>query len=119
MTRRSLARALGPQPDYIALGPIYPTFLKKMPFAPQGLERIGVWKRKIGDIPLVAIGGITLERSAGVLDGGGRQRGGRDRHHAQPQPREARPRLGEGDAGFRALSGLPPPQAPSRFRRST
>ena len=28
-------------PDYVALGPIYPTILKAMPFAPQGLERIG------------------------------------------------------------------------------
>ncbi|MGO9135137.1 MAG: thiamine phosphate synthase [Methylovirgula sp.] len=65
-----LARGLETQPDYIALGPIYPTFLKEMKFAPQGLEKIGVWKRKIGDIPLVAIGGITLERLDGVLAAG-------------------------------------------------
>ncbi len=58
-----LSRALTCRPDYVALGPIYPTILKKMPFAPQGLARIGEWKKKIGDIPLVAIGGITLERA--------------------------------------------------------
>jgi thiamine-phosphate pyrophosphorylase len=65
-----LARALGLAPDYVALGPIYPTLLKVMPFAPQGLERIGEWKRRIGAIPLVAIGGITLERLPGVLAAG-------------------------------------------------
>ncbi|MGH8290187.1 MAG: thiamine phosphate synthase [Steroidobacteraceae bacterium] len=65
-----LARALALAPDYIALGPIYPTLLKTMVFAPQGLERIGEWKRRIADIPLVAIGGITLERLPGVLAAG-------------------------------------------------
>jgi len=65
-----LARALSLEPDYVALGPIYPTLLKVMAFAPQGLARIGEWKRRIGAIPLVAIGGITLERLPGVLAAG-------------------------------------------------
>jgi thiamine-phosphate pyrophosphorylase len=65
-----LAQALSAEPDYIALGPIYPTILKAMKFEPQGLDRIGEWKRKIGSIPLVAIGGITLERLPGVLAAG-------------------------------------------------
>jgi thiamine-phosphate pyrophosphorylase len=65
-----LARALEARPDYVALGPIYPTLLKAMTFAPQGLARIGEWKRKIGALPLVAIGGITLERLPGVLAAG-------------------------------------------------
>jgi thiamine-phosphate pyrophosphorylase len=65
-----LTRALGFEPDYVALGPIYPTLLKVMTFAPQGLDRIGEWKRRIGALPLVAIGGITLERLAGVLAAG-------------------------------------------------
>jgi thiamine-phosphate pyrophosphorylase len=65
-----LARALKLEPDYIALGPIYPTLLKVMAFAPQGLGRIVEWKRRIGAIPLVAIGGITLERLPGVLAAG-------------------------------------------------
>jgi thiamine-phosphate pyrophosphorylase len=65
-----LARALKLEPDYIALGPIYPTLLKVMAFAPQGLGRIGEWKRRIGTLPLVAIGGITLERLPGVLAAG-------------------------------------------------
>ena len=65
-----LERARALEPDYVALGPIYPTLLKVMAFGPQGLERIGEWKRRIGDIPLVAIGGITLERLPGVLAAG-------------------------------------------------
>ena len=69
-TPEELDRALTFQPDYIALGPIYPTVLKQMPFPPQGLERIGQWKRKIGDLPLVAIGGLTPERAKLVLDAG-------------------------------------------------
>ena len=57
-------------PDYVALGPIYPTTLKVMRFAPQGLERIAQWKKRIGKIPLVAIGGITLERAPAVYAAG-------------------------------------------------
>lgn len=65
-----LERALALDPDYVALGPIYPTTLKVMPWAPQGLERIGEWTRAIGPIPLVAIGGITLDRVGAVLAAG-------------------------------------------------
>jgi thiamine-phosphate pyrophosphorylase len=65
-----LARALMLQPDYVALGPVYPTSLKVMPWAPQGLERITEWKRRVGKIPLVAIGGLTAERLPGVFDAG-------------------------------------------------
>jgi thiamine-phosphate pyrophosphorylase len=67
---RELERALALQPDYIALGPIYPTLLKVMPWQPQGLTRIKEWKRRIGARPLVAIGGLTLERLAGVFAAG-------------------------------------------------
>ncbi len=65
-----LERALKLDPDYVALGPIYPTILKAMAFAPQGLERIGEWKRRIGAIPLVAIGGLTVERGKLCLAAG-------------------------------------------------
>ena len=65
-----LERALGAQPDYVALGPIYPTLLKVMPWQPQGLERLGEWKRRIGALPLVAIGGLTVARLAGVFAAG-------------------------------------------------
>lgn len=65
-----LERALSAEPDYVALGPIYPTVLKAMAFAPQGLSRIAEWQKKTGRIPVVAIGGITLERVRGVLEAG-------------------------------------------------
>ena len=65
-----LATALATGPDYIALGPIYPTVLKAMAWAPQGLERIGQWRAKIGNIPLVAIGGLTVARVGSVFENG-------------------------------------------------
>ncbi|HTL22238.1 MAG TPA: thiamine phosphate synthase [Steroidobacteraceae bacterium] len=65
-----LARALALRADYVALGPIYPTLLKAMPWRPQGLARLTEWKRRIGAIPLVAIGGITCERLDGVFAAG-------------------------------------------------
>ncbi len=65
-----LERALAAKPDYVALGPVYPTILKAMRFGPQGLERLGDWKRRIGDLPLVGIGGISLERAPGVFEAG-------------------------------------------------
>ena len=58
------------RPDYVALGPIYPTILKEMHWAPQGLDRVREWKRRIGALPLVAIGGLTVERAAGVFAAG-------------------------------------------------
>ena len=67
---RELERALALRADYVALGPIYPTLLKAMPWRPQGLARLGEWKRRVGSIPLVAIGGLTLERLAGVFAAG-------------------------------------------------
>lgn len=65
-----LETALRHKPDYIALGPIYETTIKAMRFGPQGLDRIGEWKKRIGAIPLVAIGGITLERAPAVYAAG-------------------------------------------------
>jgi thiamine-phosphate pyrophosphorylase len=64
-----LDNTLAIDPDYIALGPIYPTKLKAMPWKPQGLARIGEWRSKIA-CPLVAIGGITLERAPDVFAAG-------------------------------------------------
>src|SRR6266446_8885879 len=50
--------------------PIYPTLLKVMPWPAQGLARITQWKRRVGTIPLVAVGGLTLERLPGVFAAG-------------------------------------------------
>ena len=69
-SHEELERALALEPDYIALGPVYPTILKKMKWREQGLARVSEWKRRIGSIPLVGIGGISLERAQGVFGAG-------------------------------------------------
>tara|TARA_R110000751_G_scaffold12818_14_gene43869 strand:+ start:2696 stop:3292 length:597 start_codon:yes stop_codon:yes gene_type:complete len=65
-----LDRALACAPDYVALGPVYPTILKKMKWERQGLERVREWKRLIGDLPLVAIGGMSVARAPGAFEAG-------------------------------------------------
>jgi thiamine-phosphate pyrophosphorylase len=65
-----LDRALSLAPDYVALGPVFPTILKAMAWAPQGVGRVTDWKRAVGTTPLVAIGGLTPERGRQVLEAG-------------------------------------------------
>ncbi len=59
-----LDRALALAPDYVALGPVWPTILKQMKWHEQGLDRVREWKSRIGPIPLVAIGGLSVPRAA-------------------------------------------------------
>jgi thiamine-phosphate pyrophosphorylase len=65
-----LNAALAAKPDYVALGPIFFTTLKSMRFAPQGVPKITDWKKRLGDIPLVAIGGIKFEHAAEIFAAG-------------------------------------------------
>ena len=65
-----LERVLKLTPDYIAFGPVYPTILKKMKWHEQGLERLSEWRKLVGKIPLVGIGGMSVERAAGVFAAG-------------------------------------------------
>jgi len=65
-----LDTALKANPDYVALGPIFFTTLKSMRFEPQGIPKITEWKKRIGSIPLVAIGGIKLEHAAEIFAAG-------------------------------------------------
>lgn len=65
-----LDKALAVKPDYVALGPVYETILKKMKWQPQGVEKVTRWKSLVGDLPLVAIGGLTPDRAQGVLQAG-------------------------------------------------
>jgi len=67
---QELETALAAQPDYVALGPIFPTTLKSMRFAPQGIPKITTWKQRVGNIPLVAIGGIKLEQAEEIFAAG-------------------------------------------------
>ena len=66
-TPAELARAKAVQPSYLAIGPIYPTTLKVMPYEPVGLERLKAWVLDAAPYPVVAIGGISLERLPGVM----------------------------------------------------
>lgn len=65
-----LERALSARPAYVALGPVWPTLLKKMKWAPQGLDRVRDWKRRAGAVPLVGIGGLTPERLPALFAAG-------------------------------------------------
>lgn len=65
-----LDRALALDPAYVALGPVWPTILKQMKWEQQGLERVSEWRRLVGHIPLVAIGGLTPERAAQAFAAG-------------------------------------------------
>ena len=62
-----LARAKAVQPSYLAIGPIYPTTLKVMPYQSVGLENLAAWAKLAAPYPVVAIGGISFERLPGVL----------------------------------------------------
>ena len=98
-----LQKALAAEPDYVALGPIFPTILKKMSWAPQGFEKIALWREKIGALPLVAIGGLTPERAEQMLESRRRQRGGRYRYFAEIRPGGALPRMGRANPAVRDL----------------
>jgi thiamine-phosphate pyrophosphorylase len=65
-----LDRALAAEPAYVALGPVWPTLLKKMKWGPQGLDRVAEWARRAGDVPLVGIGGLVPERLPGLFAAG-------------------------------------------------
>jgi Thiamine monophosphate synthase len=68
--RAELARAMALAPDYIALGPIYPTILKKMKWHEQGLAKLTTWRGLIGETPLIAIGGMSVDRAPGAFEAG-------------------------------------------------
>jgi thiamine-phosphate pyrophosphorylase len=69
-SEEELGIALAANPDYVALGPIYETKLKAMQWAPQGLTRVSAWRQRIRSLPLVAIGGITIDRASAVVAAG-------------------------------------------------
>jgi thiamine-phosphate pyrophosphorylase len=56
--------------DYIAIGPIFNTSSKENPDAVVGLDGLRRVRQTIGQMPLVAIGGITSETAHAVLEAG-------------------------------------------------
>jgi thiamine-phosphate pyrophosphorylase len=65
--REQLARANEEPVEYFSIGPIFPTTSKLKPDPVVGLERLREL-RLLTEKPLAAIGGITLENAAQVLD---------------------------------------------------
>jgi thiamine-phosphate pyrophosphorylase len=63
-------RALEEPVDYIAIGPIFTTKTKDQPEPTVGLEGLRGVRRLVSDLPLVAIGGITLKNAPQVLAAG-------------------------------------------------
>jgi thiamine-phosphate pyrophosphorylase len=65
-----MLRAAQHEPSYIALGAVFPTTLKRMETAPQGLGRLNTYARLMRHRSLVAIGGIDLAAMPSVLQSG-------------------------------------------------
>lgn len=62
------AEAVGP--SYMALGAVFPTTLKRMQTAPQGVGRLNAYAQLMRHRPLVAIGGIDAARIPLVMQSG-------------------------------------------------
>jgi thiamine-phosphate pyrophosphorylase len=62
-----MVRAAQFAPSYIALGAIFPTTLKRMATAPQGLGRLEKYAYLLKDYPLVGIGGVDESNIKQVL----------------------------------------------------
>ena len=56
--------------DYLAFGPVFSTGTKDDTAPEVGLDGLKAVRSKVGEFPLVAIGGITLERALDVLRAG-------------------------------------------------
>lgn len=68
-TRAQFEQAQASSADYIAFGPIFPTASKERPDPVVGLERLREMRR-LTRKSLVAIGGITLDNAASVIEAG-------------------------------------------------
>jgi thiamine-phosphate pyrophosphorylase len=67
-TREQIDRALDTSASYVAVGPIFETGTKATGYSARGLDLIGYAAGR--GKPIVAIGGITFDRAAEVLDAG-------------------------------------------------
>ncbi|CAA0079683.1 Thiamine-phosphate synthase [Zhongshania aliphaticivorans] len=70
-TYYEVARAHSIRPSYIAIGPVYFTSSKQMPWTPQGLPQLRRWVGMLSsEYTLTAIGGIDVKRAKDVLTTG-------------------------------------------------
>jgi len=56
--------------SYVAVGPVFGTRTKDTGYVAVGLELVGAAAQLAGTMPVVAIGGITLENARSVIDAG-------------------------------------------------
>ena len=56
--------------DFVVFGPVFETESKRAFGAPQGVEKLREVCAELGDFPVIAIGGITLENAKGCLRAG-------------------------------------------------
>ncbi len=66
-TPKEINIALGFEPSYLAIGPIYEPISKKLTYDPVGIEDLKRWAKNV-DYPIVAIGGITIENIKDVAE---------------------------------------------------
>jgi len=69
-TIEQVSEAMKFQIDYIAYGPVFPTQTKADPDNVVGLNELHNVRSAIGDIPLVAIGGINEKNLLSVITAG-------------------------------------------------
>ncbi|MBS1090805.1 thiamine phosphate synthase [Gluconobacter sp. Dm-74] len=69
-TRQELEEALACKPDYISFGPVWSTELRGVKLTGRGLKQLAEWRELCGDVPLVAIGGLTVPRLTECLEAG-------------------------------------------------
>jgi thiamine-phosphate pyrophosphorylase len=69
-TVAQVERALREPISYLAVGPVFGTRSKETGYAAVGLELVGNAARLAGELPIVAIGGITLENAGSVIEVG-------------------------------------------------
>lgn len=69
-TREQIAAALDQPISYLAVGPVFGTATKATGYDAVGLELVAHASARAGSVPVVAIGGITLDRARAVIDSG-------------------------------------------------
>ena len=67
---RQFARAVREPVSYVAVGPIFGTRTKDTGYMPVGLDLVRAVRRHDPAIPIVAIGGITLDTASSVIEAG-------------------------------------------------
>lgn len=69
-TSEQITAALGEPVSYVAVGPVFGTSTKDTGYSAVGLARVSEAASLAGGVPIVAIGGITLENAASVIAAG-------------------------------------------------